>query len=53
MSLSMGQVQKLGEDLDRVRIIVAQKVDQGDMDVEMIVPSHLVGLTQVLGFMSN
>ena len=53
MSLSTDQVQKLGEELDRARAIAAQKVDQGDVDVDLIVPSHLAGLTQVFGFMSN
>jgi hypothetical protein len=52
-SLSAEQIQKPGEDLDKTRAVSTQKVDQGDMDVDMIVPSHLAGLTQVFDFMSN
>ena len=54
MSLSTNQVQKLGEELDRIRAIAAQKVDQRDyVDLELVVPSHLAGLARVSGFMSN
>ena len=45
MLLSVDQVQKLKEELDKLRAEAAHKVDQGDMNVKMIVPSHLAGLT--------
>jgi hypothetical protein len=53
MSLSADQVQKLGDELDKARAEAAQKKDQGDVSVDLIVPTHLAGLTQVFGFMSN
>ena len=53
MLLSAGQFQKFGEELDKTRAEAAQKMDQGYVNVEMIVPSHLAGLTQVIVFMSN
>ena len=53
MALSPDQVQKLGEELDKARAEAAQKKDQGDVSVDLIVPTHLAGLTQVFGFMSN
>ena len=53
MSVSADQVQKLGEELDKTRVEAAQKKYQGDVSVDLIVPTHLAGLTQVFGFMSN
>jgi hypothetical protein len=53
MALSSDQVQKLGEELDKARAEAAQKKDQGDVNVELIVPSHLSGLKQVFGFLAN
>ena len=51
MSLSPDQVQKLGEELDKARAEAAQKKDQGDVNVGLIVPTRLSGLKQVFGFL--
>ena len=53
MSLSVDQVQKLGDELDKVRREAAQKKDHGDVSVDLSVPTHSARLTQVFGFMSN
>ena len=44
MSLSLDQVQKLGDELDKARAEAAQKKVQGEVNVELIVPTHLSGL---------
>ena len=53
MRLFPDTFQKLGEELDKAIAEAAQKMDQGDVSVELIVPTHLAGLTQVFGFMSK
>ena len=53
MRLFPDTFQKLGEELDKAIAEAAQKMDQEDMRVDLIVPTHLAGLTQVFGFMSN
>ena len=53
MVLFPDQVQKLGEEFDKARAEAAQRKDQGDVNVELIVPTHLSGLKQVFGFMAN
>ena len=52
-SLSADHVQKLGEDLDKARAEKAQEMDQGDVTMDLIVPTHFAGLTRVFSFMSN
>ena len=53
MLLSADHVQKLGDELDKARAEAAQKIYHGDMSVDLIVATHLAGLTWVFGFMSN
>ena len=53
MSLSLDHIQKLGGELDKARADAAQKKDQGDVNVDLIVPTHLSGLKQVFGFLTN
>ena len=53
MLLSKGQVQKLVEGLNKTPAIATQKTDQEHMNVTLIMPTHLVELSQVFNFMSN
>ena len=52
-SLSTDEIQQLGDNLNRAKARAAQMSEKGDIDVDILMPSHVAGSGQVISIMAN